>query len=881
MALVPSSNDESDNRNTNNEKDRKNSMMNVFNRHNSSSLSVNQFNVRPAQDRSTYEQLYQFQESRDRLSSNSNRQRHSDGKPIVMIDTTYNNPPPENSGLQLPLIETHHSRPKSRNSLSRKPSESLGILPLKHRRTLLNYNIPSSSDDAKRELLRLAGHETTIQITSSTFESLPSRTNSSIQRIRTYSREDYDGNIYHHEPTTISNVKSFNHRNQKPVPERLSSTHRFLGHNGKERAAIVIQSFWRGVRTRQAYKKLKKRKWAVNVIASAWLTHSKLSQIRNHLKLTRHRQLEFFHLKQNEFKENWLLISSNRRVIVHLPSLGLTEHTRKKLKNLSLRENYQIGRLCELEDPNVDIIYVSSVDVNDEILQYYNKLIHLRTMVEQGSEQPLPSTSNHIYERFKIIIPEALHSFPKHNMCLSTLLKYSPKALKQIKTLIKDRQAYLVSGISHMDDLHIAEYLNIPIYGCEPEASYLYSTKSGSKRIFKSSNVPMPFGEYDIYDEKHLLNALTQLIIDHSDVQRWLFKIDDQFDGLGIAYCDIAIYLPCYDDFVKEVENSSKKSVSKDFYGKILSELPNVLDKYTIYVNKAQFNSWKTFMSSFLSQGGIIEAYPPSDSITSLTICLAIEFDGQNSLICSGDQLHAESQYSCWGLAFPQSSVDPKELNNYCALIAEQCKQRHIYGYIDLDFVTFIETKTDKQQIWITDLSVGYSEHLSLFRVMKYVTTGQFNSQKHSFTVQMKQPKQRLRNWQNGAPEYTIIERNRYAIWSSRLYHTNLSTIPYSMFFQICRSHAVGFDVREKQGSIFTLLEGNHHDHIGMITISETLQQTLSNFISNLNVIHREIVKTTEIQGQNNFMLAVNEIENILDTTQDNASNVSLNTTTS
>ena len=35
----------------------------------------------------------------------------------------------------------------------------------------------------------------------------------------------------------------------------------------------------------------------------------------------------------------------------------------------------------------------------------------------------------------------------------------------RIKTLINDRQAYLITGVSHIDDLHISEYLDIPIYG--------------------------------------------------------------------------------------------------------------------------------------------------------------------------------------------------------------------------------------------------------------------------------------------------------------------------------------------------------------------------------------------------------------------------------
>ncbi len=69
----------------------------------------------------------------------------------------------------------------------------------------------------------------------------------------------------------------------------------------------------------------------------------------------------------------------------------------------------------------------------------------------------------------------------------------------------------------------------------------------------------MPFGEYDIYNQKHLFESLAQLIIEHIDVQRWIFKIDDHFDGLGIAYCDIALHLPSYKNLL-----SSNKSTQVD-----------------------------------------------------------------------------------------------------------------------------------------------------------------------------------------------------------------------------------------------------------------------------------------------------------------------------
>ena len=92
--------------------------------------------------------------------------------------------------------------------------------------------------------------------------------------------------------------------------------------------------------------------------------------------------------------------------------------------------------------------------------------------------------------------------------------------------------------------------------------------------------------------------------------------------------------------------------------------------------------------------GGVIEACPPSDSTTAITVDMLIAPNGDISIVCMGDQIHADSPLQCWGLSVPQSSVEPEQLNASCYRIAQACKARGVVGYLTVDFVTFIHPKT-------------------------------------------------------------------------------------------------------------------------------------------------------------------------------------------
>ena len=90
--------------------------------------------------------------------------------------------------------------------------------------------------------------------------------------------------------------------------------------------------------------------------------------------------------------------------------------------------------------------------MEEEITEYYKGLLLSVTGREQESDQSA-------WDRVHFVVPEHLESFGHHNLSLSSLLKYSPRALGHIKRLVGDREAYIVPHVSDRDDLEVADVL--------------------------------------------------------------------------------------------------------------------------------------------------------------------------------------------------------------------------------------------------------------------------------------------------------------------------------------------------------------------------------------------------------------------------------------
>lgn len=114
-------------------------------------------------------------------------------------------------------------------------------------------------------------------------------------------------------------------------------------------------------------------------------------------------------------------------------------------------------------------------------------------------------------------------------------LLYSPKSIREIRKIVGSKPAYIVSGIPSEDDIELACLLKIPYSNGNPLNCQFFSTKIGSRKIFESCEVPVATGEYNFKNLEDLYNKLAILILKNPNVNKWVFKINDEFGGRGNA----------------------------------------------------------------------------------------------------------------------------------------------------------------------------------------------------------------------------------------------------------------------------------------------------------------------------------------------------------
>ncbi|XP_030222022.1 LOW QUALITY PROTEIN: IQ motif-containing protein H [Gadus morhua] len=657
---------------------------------------------------------------------------------------------------------------------------------------------------------------------------------------------------------------------------------RYRGEGGAEAAAVRVQAWWRGRLARADYVRHRRRVWAGGVLALALWRRLQMRRVRELLQARRRRQLENHRQRAQHLAANWKHIHSSTRTIIHIPSLGYSQSQRSQLKDFGILQNTQISRLADIRDPNVDVIYVAPRPMGKDVAGYYARFAGAPGLGGSGAILGGATQSSQVLSSPLTLSPVWGVSLQTHSMCLSTLLKYSPHALRRIRNLVQGRRAYIVGGVAHADDLAVADELGVAILGPEPDVARRYGTKSGGRGVFTGAEVAVPPGHGGIHFLPELHETLARLMTHNMEVQRWIFKMDAEFGGRGTAYCDVC-HLGCHGRALQEYRRLgpvlwSQQWTQEHVVHKLCGPDPCVASPPCPACQRLCSRlGWlsEAFLRRELASatfslplsvcparpGGLVEAYPPSTVSPALTVDLLLEPGGSVSVLSCCDQLHGACRLETLGSCVPQASVRPRALHALCSRVGRACLQSgHIPG-VRLPRPGHLPgtTCTAEQKVWAIDLDLRYSDQLALTQLLLLVTGATLDCRSCRLLVPLPT--------QEKSPETESPSKHavgpRYAVLVNRLLHTNLSIFYHSVFFSMCKAHGIGYDTKRKKGTVFVLHDSSDRHSIGMLTVGDDLLGSLVTFARNLSVIHQEI-SSPKTQGDTNFKDLLKDIEGVL-----------------
>jgi len=476
------------------------------------------------------------------------------------------------------------------------------------------------------------------------------------------------------------------------------------------------------------------------------------------------------------FEEIFLNDLAEKTVVV-VPSLTLDPEILKSIKGIAHYEERLLCLLMLLRMPRTRVILVTSLPIDNCIIDYY---LHL-----------LPGiTGYHARQRLTL-----LSCYDASRISLTEKILKRPRLIKRIKEQIKFPElAHLVCFNETVAEKELALELGIAVYGCDPSLFYL-GTKSGSRRIFKKLNLNVPAGMEDLYSEEEIALALARLKRENPDLRKAVVKMNDGFSGEGNA-----IYR--YSDSILEVDDPASE---------ILSTLP---DQLSIV---AEGVAYPVFLNKFNSMGGIVEAFIEGDAKESPSVQCRINPLGVSEIISTHDQLlGGESGQVFLGATFPANIEYTREIAEMGKIVADELQRHGVLGRFGVDFISVKEATGWKHYAIEINLRKGGTTHP--FLMLQFLTDGEFN-------------------WEDGV--YTMPNgQTRYYFTSDNVMNEKYKGLTPHDLIDIAHCNSIQFDGATQCGVMFHMIGAlSQYGKIGLVCIGRTIAEARAYFEKTIQVL--------------------------------------------
>lgn len=469
------------------------------------------------------------------------------------------------------------------------------------------------------------------------------------------------------------------------------------------------------------------------------------------------------------------------KTIVIIPSLTMDQEILSKIQGFTHYEERLLCLLLLLRMPRAHVVYVTSMPIDPVIIDYY---LHL-----------LPGiTGLHARKR--------LHIFNCHDASLKSLTE---KILERPRLIERIRQSIPDTKLAHIACFNVTEKertlavkLGIPIFGCDPELLNL-GNKSNSRKIFRQCGLRVPAGFEDLYSEKEMADALTQLKKANPGLAKAVVKLNDGFSGDGNA--------------VFHYKNLEADNISP---GKIINAFPIQL---TLVAKNLRL---ELFFQKLAEMGGIVEEFVEGKIKVSPSVQCRINPDGECEVSSTHDQeLGGESGQVFLGAHFPANNEYAADLGVMGKKIGDVLMQKGVLGRFAVDFISVKENETWNHYPIEINLRKGGTTHPYL--MLQFLTNGNYHSEKGLY--------------------FTASGQARYYFSSDNLRSDQFHGLTPSDLVDIAMLHQLHYDGSMQEGVMFHLIGAlSQFGKIGVVCIGDSPERAQQFYKKAVEILRLETV---------------------------------------
>jgi hypothetical protein len=465
-------------------------------------------------------------------------------------------------------------------------------------------------------------------------------------------------------------------------------------------------------------------------------------------RLNEDERYQRFDRLQGRMDQVWQAMRLNHddESVVVIPSITLDRAVASSGTSTQAMEERFLFMLMLLRQPRLRMIYVTSLPIAPEIIEYYLALL----------SGVIPS-----HARSRLTLVHVDDASPRS---LSEKLLDRPQLLVSIAAMIPNRErSHFVPYNTTELERDVALSLGIPMYGPDPRLAPLGS-KSGCRRLFAEAGVPHPLGVENLRTLDEMADAVIGMRAERPAMDSAIVKLNEGVSGSGNAL----------------VRLSGLPSPGSG------DERAAILERLNTMELEAENLTLDVYLAKFAEGAGIVEERITGTGLESPSVQLRVLPDGAVQLLSTHDQLLGGASGQMYlGCVFPAAAQYARLITQHAETIGKQLAEQGALGRFAVDFVV-MRGGDGEWTAYAIELNLRRGGTTHPFLTLQFLTDGRYDPATALFLTPRGQEK--------------------HLVATDHLESEKLRGLSVPDLFDIVARHGLHFDQSRQVGIVFHMI---------------------------------------------------------------------------